>query len=207
MAFGQGAYPIQDATIEQAGTANSADVTQMTQTNESDVYVDQDGQRNAATVEQRYGQFHDADVLQEGTANAANLVQDNTNTKAELQQEGARNSIDAFQRNTEFTFGFAATAYLDVDQAGTANAVSVTQDGRGQMTGLIAQDGARNYAELDQMTPGGSDVPAEVENYADLNQAGTGNSVSVTQGQQAINSAYVTQNGARNAASVTQGIQ
>lgn len=202
MAFGQAE---QSTTVDQSGDRNDATVEQMTQTNESDVYINQSGSRNVGNITQQYGQFHDADLNQSGSRNYAELVQDNTNTTADLDQEGSRNVIDADQRNYEFTFGYAGTAYLDIYQSGDRNNASVSQDGRGQMTGIVSQNGSRNYVELSQMTPGGEGVSESVSNYANFDQNGFKNDAFVTQSGDKINEAWVNQSGSHNSVSITQG--
>ena len=201
LAFGQAE---QRTTVDQTGDRNNATVEQKTQTNESEAYIKQSGDRNVGNITQQYGQFHDADLLQSGNRNFADLVQDNTNTEADLDQSGNRNRIDADQRNYEFSFGFAGTAFLDVDQTGNRNRADVDQDGQGQMTGVILQSGNQNYAKLKQLTPGGEGVSESVKSYANFTQSGFNNNAYVTQSGAKINKAWVNQSGAYNTVNITQ---
>lgn len=182
MSFGQD----NTATTTQSGNTNDIDIDQ-TITKMSNIDIIQDGDGNRSDITQQYGQYHEALIEQVGDENRAFLTQDNTNTFANIYQEGDRNIMNAtLQRSRLFVGPGNVASSLDVDQIGNANVVRVEMDAEspdGQSetnNATIYQEGYRNRTVLSQYRPDFAGVSTN-SNNADLSQVGNDNRTNASQ--------------------------
>jgi hypothetical protein len=176
-----------DASIDTDGDRNDAAITQKLDASSSEASITQDGDANTGDITQQYGQYHEAMLEQVGDRNSATLTQDNTNTHADLYQEGDGNTIMAFQRSRLFGGPGVSITDLEVDQIGNGNFVDVDMDAEsptGESKTNVAdldQEGDRNTIMLEQDR---SDVASNAGNglnSATISQVGNGNYTNASQ--------------------------
>lgn len=179
-----------DATVSQQGDDNSA-------------LVDQEGSNHEAIIDQdTWGEGHTAEVDQHsGTDNFTNILQDQRNAEAYVEQAGSNNesrlkqsgpnlaeinqagnnnilgqyddlSKNAFQKNgTSFADD---KNWLDLDQLGDGNTAGVWQEHHGEVT--ISQEGDNNDSRAYQ-----SGTRAESLNSSSTSMTGNDNSTDTYQ--------------------------
>lgn len=184
------------ALLFTAGSAfaqsNDASISQTA--NSSDAAVTQTGADNSADVTQQFGQYHEATVEQVGDNNNLDLVQDNTNTFASIEQLGDGNMASIFQRSRLFVGPANIGASIELTQDGSGNVADIRQDAEagagGSATNMLSalQSGNDNYLFVDQnrdLGPGYNSADVEQrgdENIASVTQDGESNSVLIEQG-------------------------
>ena len=170
-----------DATIDTDGDRNSASITQQSNANLSEASITQTGDANTGDLTQQNGFYHEATLEQVGDRNSATLTQDNTNTFADLYQEGNGNTIVGFQRSRLFGGPGVSISDLEVDQIGSGNYVDVDMDAEsptGEPKTNVAdidQDGDRNTVLLSQNRSDFSSNSGNGLNSASISQVGNGN--------------------------------
>ena len=184
-----------DIDILQTGSLHQATATQQGPNGGMEMWIEQiEGDNNQANVTQNRGQNHYANVLQEGSDNMLNLLQDNTSTVANVSQVGNNNEADLTQINKIFT----STSNLTVTQQGSDNYAFYDAEGLGAEANnaIIYQEFDGNSASVVQSL--------NVEgNNADLEQIGFDNMMNVDQTTD-FNTATLTQHGDNNTATVVQ---
>ncbi|NBC00298.1 MAG: hypothetical protein GVY15_05500 [Bacteroidetes bacterium] len=191
-----------EITIDQVGSQNEADVSQILGNDNMLVNLDQEGSSNDASVTQQYGQWHEAQVSQAGSGNELTLLQDNTSTLANVTQEGDNNEADIYQRNYSFAFG-TYSSRVDLLQDGNGNDADIDMDGFRNFSDVsqigdenqafVTQDGDDNSVLIEQGVFGGAS-----ETVADFTQEGDGNYFETKQVRSLNNSVTGTQVGDNN---------
>jgi hypothetical protein len=157
------------AFIAQIGDGNRADIGQSANTQYA--RIDQDGDRNLASVTQSGVGAHYATVDQTGGANALSLAQSGYGAQvALLRQAGNGNSMLLSQDGGSIGSGLAAVQY------GDGNTMALTQSGDGNQASLV-QNGSNNAMSLSQT--GGGNQLAWIQTGNDLSDL----SISQTGGQ------------------------
>ena len=134
--------------------------------------VDQDGNNNDTTVNQRNGSDGStSDVDQDGNRNYASVDQSAKNADSFIVTSGNNNEVTVSQdgRRAVSIVGQGDVPFIAPNGTATNNSVEVTQDGK-NVVSLVGQDGGNNKATVtqtgDRSTALYRPAPATLGNYA-----------------------------------------
>lgn len=183
--------PAASASIRQQGDGNTANIVQDGTRMPVTAQIGQVGNRNTAAITQTIVTYSDASLSQTGTGNVARLDQSQV---ADLGFRGIQNGTDNY---LSFRQNNAVYGTPVVTQMGTANAVSVNQDG-------VLFSGGTTIEQNGSMNTVASTLQGVTDTIDSVRQTGIGNAVTTTQTFSNNVSSVIVQNGNNNVAALTQ---
>ena len=160
------------ATVNQNGGSNVAEVYQASEERAHFVTLDQRGTANSAYLTQADGNSNYINLEQNGFANSSNVnqtwegssyvgTQVGEFNSATTNQSGASANVDQAGNRNETTLyqeGYGFGAHVSVSQAGDSNSANVAQFGNRYSAGtvILSQNGDDNRANVNEMSGMGS---------------------------------------------------